>query len=367
MSLGSLIQEIRQHMERGELQNEAAVSQGVVLPILNDLGWPVFDTGLVIPQYPLEGRRVDYALCSRPDRPVIFVEVKAIGKADGADRQLFEYAFHKGVPLAILTDGKEWHFYLPAEEGEYQERRVYKLDIIEREPTDIARYFERYLKYDRVCSGEALEAARSDYQDVSRRRKIKATLPKAWVRLIEERDEILLELLAEKVEDLCGYKPEPEVCSQYISNIPTIAPQPPGERPPKPTPVPEPEPVLTGAFTLAQLAQKSLSGSNPTSIRINSTDFSTRNWSDLCIKLVQWLLNNGYLSASHLPVYNAAGKRKYFINSKPEHEDPKKDGLWKPVGNLHVDVKYSVRANVKNIIHMLEHINASSLDIKISL
>ena len=149
MVLVSRIQEIRQKMGRDQLQNEAAVSQGILLPILNDLGWPAFDPSVVIPQFSLEGRRVDYALCDHPDHPMIFVEVKAIGKADGADRQLFEYAFHKGVPLAILTDGKEWHFYLPAEEGEYQERRVYKLDIIEREPADIAKYFERYLKYER--------------------------------------------------------------------------------------------------------------------------------------------------------------------------------------------------------------------------
>ena len=87
----------------------------------------------------------------------------------------------------------------------------------------------------------------------------------------------------------------------------------------------------------------------------------------MCIKLVQWLLNNGYLSASHLPVYNAGGKHKYFINSKPEHGDPNKDGIWKSVGNLHVDVKYNVRNHVKNIIHMLDHINASGLDIKITL
>jgi hypothetical protein len=378
MSLTSLVEQIRHQMERGQFQNEAAISQGVILPVLNGLGWPVFNTSVVIPEYLIEGRRVDYALCAYQDRPAIFVEVKAIGKADGADRQLFEYAFHKGVPLAILTDGREWHFFLPAEEGEYQERRVYKLDIIEREPTDVTRYFERYLKYDRVCSGQALEAARSDYQDVSRRRKIMETLPRAWARLIEERDEILLELLAEKVEDLCGYRPELEVCSQYIS---IIATRPGTDAPLKPTrpivqktsvPPRQRAPVqvgavLSGVFTLAQLAQKSLSSSRPSGINIGGTDISTRNWSDLCIKLVQWLLNHGYLSRSHVPVYNAAGRNKYFINAKPEHEDPSKDGLWKSVGDLYVDVKYNAKHHVKNIIYLLEHIEAGDLDIRITL
>jgi len=39
MNLPSLIQQIRESMARGHLQNEAAVSQGAVLPILNALAW----------------------------------------------------------------------------------------------------------------------------------------------------------------------------------------------------------------------------------------------------------------------------------------------------------------------------------------
>jgi len=309
---------------------------------------------------------------------VIFIEVKAVGKAEGADRQLFEYAFHKGVPLAILTDGKEWHFYLPAEEGEYQERRVYKLDIVEREPEDISKYFDRYLQYGRVCSGKAIEAARSDYHDVSRRRKINATLPNAWNRLIEEKDEILLELLAEKVEVLCGYKPELDVCSQYIDSISSVpAPKPTvkpsgrtlAELPPRVSERPPIKSVVASEmFTLQQLAQKdSVSKIKPLSLQVNDQEIPTKDWSDLCIKLVQWLLENGQLKPHHLPIYNAAGRDKYFINSKPEHEDPHKDGGWKQVGSVYVDVKHDVPHHVKNIIYLLEYIHAEALSVKICL
>jgi predicted type IV restriction endonuclease len=50
--------------------------------------------------------------------------VKQVGQSDRAERQLFEYAFHDGVPMAILTDGREWNFFLPGEQGDYGERRV---------------------------------------------------------------------------------------------------------------------------------------------------------------------------------------------------------------------------------------------------
>ena len=140
--LRDVIERIQNDLRSGRFTNEAAVSQGIVLPVLYELGWPVFDTRSVAPEYALEGRRVDFALCDGSDRPKVFLEVKRVGQAEGSDRQLFEYAFHRGVPVAILTDGQEWSFYLPAEEGHYEERRVYKIDLLRarrngmRRPTD---------------------------------------------------------------------------------------------------------------------------------------------------------------------------------------------------------------------------------------
>lgn len=219
MSITDHIERVRDGIRRGSFTSEAAVSQGVLLPILNELGWPVFNTTIVIPEYSVEGRRVDYALCHPENRPAIFVEVKKVGLSESADRQLFEYAFHVGVPMAILTDGQEWSFYLPGEQGRYDERRVYRIDLLERSTNEASERLTRYLDYERTCSGEALKAARSDYQNVARDREIKATLPKAWNMLLEEQDSLLLELLSEKVEDICGYKPDLDTCGQFFESI----------------------------------------------------------------------------------------------------------------------------------------------------
>lgn len=212
------VEEIREGLKVGRFQSEAAVSQGIVLRLLGALGWPAYDTQVVCPEYGLEGRRVDFALCHPANKPRVFIEVKQVGQGDGGERQLFEYAFHKGIPLAILTDGREWNFFLPAEAGDYGERRVYKLDLIEREIEECVRRFERYLKYEEVCSGTALTAARDDYQDVARARQIRDALPQAWLKLVEEEDELLLELLADRVESLCGYKPDPDTAARFLSN-----------------------------------------------------------------------------------------------------------------------------------------------------
>ncbi|HCT58836.1 MAG TPA: hypothetical protein DGD08_16675 [Gemmatimonas aurantiaca] len=211
--------QIQGDLRAGRFPNEATVSQGVVLPILHELGWPVFDTRIVAPEYALEGRRVDFALCDRTGSPTAFVEVKRVGQSDGGDRQLFEYAFMRGVPLAILTDGQEWSFYLPGEQGHVAERRVYKLDLLERTSVESTDRLVRYLKRDRVLDGSALTSARADYKDVARLRQIEVTLPRAWSALLKEEDSLLLDLLAEKVEDICGYKPDLEACSRFVASI----------------------------------------------------------------------------------------------------------------------------------------------------
>ena len=121
--------------------------------------------------------------------------------------------------MAVLTDGQEWHFYLPAEQGDYEERRVYKLDILERDLSESKSRLLRYLEYDAVKSGQAVESARTDYKDVSRVRQIKQTLPKAWKRLVDDPDELLVELLADKVEDICGFKPNLDLCVDFIGQV----------------------------------------------------------------------------------------------------------------------------------------------------
>ena len=219
MTLEEHITDIQNKLKNNEYPNEQSISQGIVLRLLSVIQWQVYDTQSVIPEYSIQGRRVDFALCVQKNKPVIFIEVKQPGNTLGADKQLFEYAFHKGVPFAIVTDGKEWHFYLPAEIGNYDERRVYKLDLIERDTQESAYRLERYLFFDEVANGNALENAREDYKNVSKERQAKANIPIAWEKLIEEKDEMLTEVVSEKVESICGFKPTQKQIIAYLNSL----------------------------------------------------------------------------------------------------------------------------------------------------
>lgn len=232
MSLREDILDVRTKLKDGRFVNEAAVSQGVVRRLLDSLSWPVYDTDIVAPEYSLGGRRVDYALCHRPGKPRVLIEVKQVGQGVGAERQLFEYAFHRGIQMAVLTDGREWHFFLPAGEGDYSERRVHRLDLLDDGVDRIEARLKRYLYYDAVRSGEAIEVAQSDYRDLAEKRQIRTTLPEAWKKLVESEDDFLVELLAEKVEDLCGIKPDPDTTAAFLrEQVQLKSKDPPGVQP----------------------------------------------------------------------------------------------------------------------------------------
>ena len=172
MTLKEHIDDIRDNLEKELFTNEAAVSNGIVRRILDALDWPIYNPQVIIPEYSVSGRRVDFALCHPSSKPLVFIEVKQVGNIEGAERQLFEYAFHEGVPITILTDGREWHFFHPSGQGDYRERRVYKLDLIERDSEESDRRLNRYLNYQSIRTGEAVKAIEEDYRNVSRQRQV---------------------------------------------------------------------------------------------------------------------------------------------------------------------------------------------------
>ncbi len=219
MSLENTLALITARLRQGRFPNEQAISQGVVLPVLQELGWDTWDTTVVWPEYKTVEGRVDFALCHPPSKPADFIEVKQPGKAEESVRQALEYAFHAGVPFVVLTDGKTWSFYLPAEQGSYEDRRVYKLDLFERLPAEAAEPLRRYLERSRVESGEALETARKEYRSRNRRSQAKAAIPEAWRELAEKGDEDLVDLLALAVESKAGVRPEDDDVAEFVAGL----------------------------------------------------------------------------------------------------------------------------------------------------
>ena len=229
MELADEVRQVKIRLREGRLPNEQAVSQGAVLPILQALGWPIFDPPAVTPQYLMktqqgDNRFADYALCRNDGHPLAIIEVKAVGRIANADVQLFEYCFHAGVPFAVLTDGQVWRFYITMEAGSYDERRVYQLDLLEQDDAVCCERLERYLNRESVLRGVNLANARSDFHDAIRGARIQSALPQAWQEILNAPDSYICEMLAAKVSELCGFEPDLDGCTDFIRGYTTILP-----------------------------------------------------------------------------------------------------------------------------------------------
>ncbi|WP_419941192.1 hypothetical protein [Candidatus Palauibacter sp.] len=213
------IEDLARGIGAGSFRSEAEISQGVIKRVLHELGWPVFNVQVVAPEFRIGTRKVDYALCHPAGKPSVLVEVKDLGKADGrGQKQLFEYCFHQGVPIAVLTDGREWSFFLPSGQGSYEERRFARLDFIDDDSSHAAETCERYLNFDRVKSGEARQRAERDYEAFRRQKEAASNYAAVWSRLLGGPDPLLLDLFSEEVGNETGVRPEPESAARFIRN-----------------------------------------------------------------------------------------------------------------------------------------------------
>lgn len=221
MSLEQTLRKVVGHIRADRLENEAQVQQAVILPVLRALGWDDSDPESFRPEYSVGGGRVDYALLGRGG-PLVFIEAKRIGAADaGGEEQLFGYAANQGVPLLVLTDGDRWDFYLAMAAGIPEKRRFHRLELLrlEQKTDGYVDFLEKHLRKDRVVSGAARRSAEELHESNRERERAREAILPAWRTLLQEPDELLCDLLAEKVEGECGTKPELDDIEAFLKNL----------------------------------------------------------------------------------------------------------------------------------------------------
>lgn len=220
----TFVRHVRDGLERSAYPNETAVRSQIVQPILERLGWPVHDATEVRHEYSLKfkgsTRRVDLALCvPASDSPRCIVELKAPDQAEG-DEQLFEYAFHAGAPIALLTNGEIWRFYHILASGTYNERLVRALDLRRHAPEEASETLERYLSYPNTESDKASDYAREDLSKRINRDKAKKKIPDAWRHLIEhDPEKRLAKLLIDVTASISEYAPAESDVVDFLDRL----------------------------------------------------------------------------------------------------------------------------------------------------
>lgn len=217
---------------------EETTRQGSVLPILARLGWDPENTREVSPEFSVGGGRIDYCL-RIADQNAVFIEVKRYeANLDQHQEQLLKYAFQEGVNMAVLTDGLLWWLYLPLSKGSWDQRRFFAIDIQQQEVLKASQHFREFLGRQAVESGSAVERARKLQADKELKRIVEATIPKAWNALCEEPDELLVEMLAEKVASICGRPPKAELLTGFLERRTIPAESPSGMQTTQSSPMP---------------------------------------------------------------------------------------------------------------------------------
>ncbi len=229
------------------LSDEASIKSGVVLRLLSLLGWNPFDVNEVKPEHTVESTRVDF--CLRINRiNKVFIEAKRpTENLETHQEQLLGYSFREGVKQAILTNGITWWFYLPLNEGSWEQRRFFTADFLEQDQNVISERLIELLSRQNIASGEALKTAEQLYKGHQRKAVMRDALPTAWHKIVTDPDDLLVDLLVETTEKISGFRPDIEEVEKFIIDIQTSAMLKPESPSPQMKPVSSPalrKPVL---------------------------------------------------------------------------------------------------------------------------
>ena len=327
--LASTIQSIAKQIKDGIYQSEAQISQGIVKHVLSELGWPPFNTLVVAPEFKIGNgaRKVDYALCHTPGKAVILIEVKDLGKADSkGEKQLFEYAFHQGVPIVVLTDGHIWSFFYPPGQGNYEERRFAQIDLLDYDPCVTASKLARYLNMEDVKSQAARKHAEKDYEEVRLQKQASSRFKSVWHKLLlEPATSLLLDLFLEEVEKETGVRPNSEQAVEFIRNQAMGRPMPTTSNAHNSAVIRKKQPRQRSPISSTQIAKDwielttwnpPVNTPSPEKIKFpDGTEKITRKWNEILIFTSEWLSETGKLTSISTSIFSGPRSREKILDT----------------------------------------------------
>ncbi len=290
---------------------EEATKLSIILPLLNLLGWNVFNIDEVSPEFSIENGRVDYSLRLNNTNE-IFIEAKKT--SEDLDKiqyqeQLLNYSFRHGVELAILTNGLTWWFYLPKEKGDWKARKFYSIDIMQQQAGDIAQRFIDLLSKSNVQTGQARQNAKTLYDEKIKKKIFEKTLAESWNKIISDPESLLLDLLAETTEKLCGFKPDIEEVFGFLERhqnqftIHSLQPLPP----------------ITQPANIRPLQSNDVREKGQQKMKLMDDMFTINKANEILKNTAEWLIKKGKLKSTDYPV-QLPGSDRYIIHNKPVHK-----------------------------------------------
>jgi hypothetical protein len=309
--------------------DEASTKQAIVLRLLSILGWDIFDVDEVYPDYPVNSTMISYAL--RVDKEIqLLIDVKGNQeKLDAHQKNFTAIAAQAGVDVGVLTNGATWWFFLATDREKSRFKRFFNCDFQEQKPDAIVEKLVEFMGRAKVARGDAVKSAKAAFH--SQRQEIAANaLPEAWNQLLSPPNKILMEILSEITEKLCGYRADASLVEKFIKNhlsiwqldIPANAKtiDLPGFDATVKTPLPSENKKNEKALPERL---RSYAGKRIKSYRFNGLQQDVRNWEEMLLSLCE------FFAGSHLQDFEKVlwitdHQRVYFSTNSDELRIPEK-------------------------------------------
>ena len=179
-------------------RGEKAVENGVVQPLLRQIGWDTENISEIYPQHGLsDGGIVDYDLQIDGESRIL-IEVKRWAHIlnDEDETQLANYCQSaKPRPkLAVLTSGRDWRLYLAptASKGKNSVLKIFdEIDIIDAQPSEIESTFTQFLARNSMVDFKStLKRANALYRKLQNYQEQKKLLTEAWNELSNDNNKL---------------------------------------------------------------------------------------------------------------------------------------------------------------------------------
>ncbi len=309
----------------GEFQQEQQTIHFLIHPVLNALGWHTNDLKRVRYEFPVGRGRVDMALL-REDKPIVFVEAKALGTELGEkeSEQLGGYCYHKGVPTALLTNGVEWRVYRP---------------LLTSLPFEQRLLFSVHLGEPKAVTAAVKELSRLSYDMTDRLEDDdwRVLLDRYWS---EHANEVLLKPFAVTLRESFAIsvgKKTTEIPNRAVTAFlkGKLGLQ---RRPvsPRPRPRPSPQPATGYAVVLA------------------GEHIPIKYAKDVLIQTAEWLVGNGKIQPAICPIQLGKGGR-YLVHTRDQHSNGSLFAGPKSLSNgLFLETNFSARDSHRQAFNLLK-------------
>jgi hypothetical protein len=313
-------------------QNEMAVREQIVNPILRNLSWDPEKPEEVQPNVSMEEGVPDYSLIKN-GKKILFVEAKKMSvdiEQGEVIRQLAKYSFGEGTKYGVLTNGAVWVLIRSFEEGTtLTERIVWKTDL---ENEDLATVIRKITAISK-SNIEKIEVLVRKVQ----------ILDEIWQSLLDEPKEMIRGLMPVVKSLISQGYPDYQFEDTEIEDLLK-------ER------VKE---IISGQIedeTPSGAAIESIPwrGGSPRKMKLKGEVFELRNSFEILVNTANWLIKNGKLKPSDCPVGIGRGKR-YLINRDPKHKYG--DGFRAPKqlsNGLCIETHYSTAGCINSTNRLLE-------------